>query len=366
VKTIECDLCEKKFLTLNHMKRHKLSHTSIEVRKQTCPQCGVKVTKLKQHERIVHQKELHIPCTEKDCKTKFPTIYHLEKHIRSVHEKAKLACPHCDLILGRESLRSHIRIVHDKRRDHICMECKKTFQTKTHLNNHVSRVHRNIREKCPDCGKMVQYLKNHYRFVHLNVKNFPCEHCDSRFITNTALKEHCNTVHFYEHLECPECGDMVQNIVQHIQKAHGKRKKYNCSRCKKSFKYRTDLSKHITMDHLENKLKLSALGLMTSDDLLRNGRESNLQDTTTITRKLQLETKLEETCEVMDLHEDKPTVIDRLVKQKLSDGIGVLSCKEENKDIFSLHSEDQFYPPVEIVDTLHREDTIETVKLMFR
>ena len=76
--------------------------------------------------------------------------------------------------------------------------------------------------------------------------------------------------------------------------------------------------------------------------------------------------KLEKMDKVMDLMVDKLAVIDRLAKQNLSGGIGVLSCKEENKDIFSLHSEDQSCPPVEIVDTLHREDTIETVKLMFR
>jgi len=136
-----------------------VSHISKDIRMQTCPQCGVKVVSLKQHERIVHQKDLHIPCTEKDCKTMFVTIHHLKQHVKNVHEKAKLACPQCEVMLGVDNLKRHIRIVHEKRRDHICMECNKTFQTKTHLTNHELRVHRSMKEKCPDCGKFVQDVK---------------------------------------------------------------------------------------------------------------------------------------------------------------------------------------------------------------
>jgi len=366
VKTMECDVCNKKFMTPNLLKKHKVSHISIDLRKQTCPQCGVKVISLNQHDRMVHQNELHIPCTEKDCNKMFVTIHHLKRHIRNVHEKAKLACPQCEIMLGVDNLKRHIRIVHDKRRDHNCMECKKTFQTKTHLNNHVSRVHRKIREKCPDCGKLVQDVKNHHRFVHQKVKNFPCEHCDSRFVTSKTLREHVNNVHLDEHLPCPECGKMVKYLYYHLRYVHKKKKKYRCTKTKKSYIYKTDLSKHTRMAHMKNQTECSSMGLMVSDDLPKNVRESNLQDYTTNRRKPQLETKLEETNEVMDLLEAKPAVIDRLAKQNLSGGIGVLSCKEENMDIFSFQSEDQSCPPVEIVDTLHRENKVKMVKLNFR
>merc|ERR1712227_567219 len=106
--------------TQDLLRKHKVSHTNIDMRKHACPQCGVKVINLKQHERTVHQKFLHIPCTEKDCKTMFVTIYHLKQHIKNVHEKAKLACPQCEMMLGVDNLKRHIRIVHEKRRDHIC------------------------------------------------------------------------------------------------------------------------------------------------------------------------------------------------------------------------------------------------------
>ena len=92
------------------------------------------------------------------------------------------------------------------------------------------------------------------------------------------------------------------------------------------------------MVHTKKQLKYPTIGLITNDDLLQNLRESDLEDNTTNGRKLQPEIKLEEASQVMDLLVDKPEVIDRLGLYKLVfDGIGVLSCKEEeNKDIFSL------------------------------
>ena len=265
-KTLECDLCRKKFLTPFTLKKHQRTHTAIEERTQTCLKCGVAVTNMKQHERFVHQKDLPFSCPEEDCQTKFTSSLHLRKHMESVHDKTKLACPQCNKMMGVNSLASHIRIVHQKQRNSECPECHKTFQNKSHLRNHLQRVHLGMKQACPDCGKQVQDLHSHRQFVHLKVKNFPCNQCDTRCTTNTALKKHVSSVHLDQRSECPECFEMVKHLEQHIRQRHRDAKRqHQCAECQKLFTCGTYLAKHIMRVHLEMKATCPDCGLETKD-----------------------------------------------------------------------------------------------------
>ena len=265
-KTVECDLCHKKFLTPFALKKHRVTHTAIEERAQTCQKCGVEVTNMKQHERFVHQKDLPFSCPEEDCQTKFTSSLHLRKHMESVHNKMKLACPQCKKMIGVNSLASHIRIVHQKQRNYVCPECQKTFQNKSHLRNHLQRVHLGMKQACPDCGKQVQDLHSHRQFVHLKVRNFPCDQCDTRCTTSTALKKHVSTVHLDQRSECPECFEMVKHLEQHIRQRHREAKRqHQCAECQKFFATGSYLAKHIMHVHLEMKQTCTDCGLETKD-----------------------------------------------------------------------------------------------------
>ena len=265
-KTLECEYCQKMFLTPFILKKHMETHTSLESRLQSCPKCGVEVTNMKQHERYVHQKDLPYSCDEEGCETRFTSKNHRRKHIESVHEKTKTECPQCGKIIGLGSMNSHIKFVHEKRRDYVCPQCQKTFQNKSHLRNHVQRVHLHMREECPQCGKMVQDLHNHRQFVHLGVKNFPCKHCETRCTTSTALKKHISSVHLGEVDECPMCGDKVKHLEQHIKQRHSDmKKKYQCAECEKFFSCGSYLSKHIMRVHLEMRETCTDCGLETKD-----------------------------------------------------------------------------------------------------
>ena len=265
-KTLKCEYCDQKFVTPFTLKKHQLTHTALEERTQPCPKCGADVLNMKQHDRFVHQKDLPYGCEEEGCVTRFTSLLHMKNHMESVHEKVKIGCPQCGKMIGTGSLRSHVKIVHEKRRDYICPECEKTFQNKSHLRNHVQRVHLNMREECPDCGKMVQDLHNHRTFVHLKVKNFPCELCDTRCTTSTALRKHISSVHKEEKQECPECGDSVKHLEQHMKQRHSDVKKfYQCAECEKFFTCGSYLSKHIMRVHLEMRETCPSCGLETKD-----------------------------------------------------------------------------------------------------
>ena len=53
------------------------------------------------------------------------------------------ACPQCDAAFGRaDSLRTHVRTVHEQRRDHACPQCDAAFGEAGNLRRHVRTVHK--------------------------------------------------------------------------------------------------------------------------------------------------------------------------------------------------------------------------------
>lgn len=197
----KCDVCQKGFISKNKLRQHMIVHTR---EKKMCELCSTEVVNLAQHVMMVHDNARAFNCEVEGCSTSFFTKMAQRKHMLHVHEGVKYLCEICNKQVV--SLRSHIKIVHQKVRAHTCPECKKTFQTTTHLRLHIARVHLKVREKCGECGKEVQDLYSHRLFVHQKQKNFPCDQCDTRCATSTALKTHIASVHLGERVKCPDCG----------------------------------------------------------------------------------------------------------------------------------------------------------------
>jgi len=358
-KTLVCEVCRKLFCKpdglANHMKRHAVRQ------KKTCLECGVEVLNMRQHVRFVHEKDLPFKC-KLGCSTRFSSKNALNKHNASVHEGKRVECPKCFKMVT--SLRNHTKIVHDKVRDHVCPMCQKTFQARAHLRNHVTRVHLGLKDKCPECDKWVQDLKNHRNFVHMKVANFPCDQCDRKCITSTALKLHVSSVHLGEKVECAECGEKVCKayLNNHIRKQHQAKEKFECGECGKSYTCRTYLAKHIQRVHLELREKCNVCGLETKDlyrhskytDCGREGyvirsrvREKKIKTeiatetplgrkTRTSTRRKVFEKKVDETFEDSDSDVVIVEVFDSDVKtEEVTDMYEEQDLKEEMDDMKS-------------------------------
>ena len=57
------------------------------------------------------------------------------------------ACLHCAAAFGTASnLTTHVRTVHEKRRDHACPHCAAAFGTASNLTKHVRAVHEKRRD----------------------------------------------------------------------------------------------------------------------------------------------------------------------------------------------------------------------------
>jgi len=186
-----CNVCNSSFHTKRQLGHHKLIHTKV---KKECPVCGVEVKNLKQHMDMVHQtNDTRIPCDVEGCNTTFVSKHSKAQHVQFVHEGMRYTCGLCNQQV--RSIKTHMRYVHAKEKNHKCPECEKSFQTTTHLRTHVARVHLGIKMKCEDCGKMVQDLHSHQVYVHKQPKNFPCDQCDKRFHTISSLKSHIEAQH---------------------------------------------------------------------------------------------------------------------------------------------------------------------------
>jgi len=243
-----CDHCDKKFASIDKLKTHMSTHTQ---GLKTCEICHAEVRKLEQHMRGVHTGEGKLTCEVEGCKTTFMSKLALKKHMLHVHEGVKYECEIC----GKEvvNLRMHVKLVHEQIRNYKCPECSKSFQTLTHLRTHVARVHLNAREKCPDCGKMVQDLYSHVRFVHQQTKNFPCDQCDRRCATSYELKNHIRSVHLGKKVTCPDCGMKVTKdaLTKHRKKCFSSSEfaKYQCHVCQDRFILKENLERHLSNKH---------------------------------------------------------------------------------------------------------------------
>ena len=114
--------------------------------------------------------------------------------------------------VNSNDLKIHIMAKHTNRRPFKCEECIKTFVTKSHLKSH-QKTHskrrkfhyklkrggdRNIRCEYTDCDT---YFKNktalaiHTKRYHTTVKQFECNECLRKFLTELQLKEHQKILH---------------------------------------------------------------------------------------------------------------------------------------------------------------------------
>ena len=90
-------------------------------------------------------------CACSRCDSTFADASHLRTHVRMVHEKRRdHTCPHCPATFAQAcDLARHVRTVHEKRREHTCPHCAAAFGTAGHLAT-----------MCAQCTMWVRQLSN--------------------------------------------------------------------------------------------------------------------------------------------------------------------------------------------------------------
>ena len=129
------------------------------------------------------------------CSKVFSDSTHMVKHMRNIHAKIKdYKCPTCGKAFSQKShLTRHIKTVHQMSRPHQCPDCGQSFTLAQNMKTHRESVHLGIRYPCtwtPPPGDFEEYtfscnktfaekthLNNHIKKIHLKNFYFECQIC---------------------------------------------------------------------------------------------------------------------------------------------------------------------------------------------
>ena len=234
---IICTICQKKFRTPHGLRIHKRDIHEVIPQNKTfpCDTCGevfLKYRHMNNH-RIVEHGSGH---TCNYCGKNFKRKGAFKQHI-NLHESEKGGYI-CD-ICGKEH--DHITHLREHKRRHLepvipggfkceIPECLKAFDKLTSLRNHYKNVHtqRVKRIPCGYCSKMFYRNRDkieHENSLHLNNKEYKCDHCDFETARRTYLTSHIKGVHSGQMFYCdfPGCDksyNLKRNLVAHKQRVH--------------------------------------------------------------------------------------------------------------------------------------------------
>ena len=266
---MQCDFCEKSFTQSFHLREHKTRHHEDEMN-TILEQKNLQIKKHQDNddkqEELKESTSTTFVCNV--CNKVLHSEYILNQHMTFIHHSRKYAkdgaaeikCQNCDQTFkSNNTLRNHLRVVHEGIKNHVCDSCGKAFSSKPNLTSHITYVHKGVREcTCTICGNLFrdkQVLKSHIMAVHELKKEHTCENCGKAFSYAKTLRAHLASIHSigmrYNCQHCGKCFGTKYNLDTHIGSVH-EGKKFQCSFCEKSFTQTQVLGAHIKKVHPEH------------------------------------------------------------------------------------------------------------------
>ena len=227
----KCSKCPKTFTKASHMKRHMDTHENIRSKCDIC------------------------------CKD-FIFKKSLDTHIKTVHEeKRDYKCDICGKSSSSiQNYKSHLKIHRSGANEEVkrlkCNVCYKTFKTRHSFNYHKKTQH-NKAYNCHICEKVYQIpalLANHITTEHEGVQkpNLSCSQCNNTFVNESNLRDHIDIVHQgIKKFKCGLCNQTFgykSHLNDHLM-SHAGNKRFKCNQCEKSYFKNNHLKRHMTVAH---------------------------------------------------------------------------------------------------------------------
>ncbi|CAO2633130.1 Zinc finger protein 652-A [Lemmus lemmus] len=214
-----CGQCGKRFQLESELQLHRQTDCERNIQCVTCGKAFKKLWSLHEHNKIVHgYAEKKFSC--EICEKKFYTMAHVRKHMVAHTKDMPFTCETCGKSFKRSmSLKVH-SLQHSGEKPFRCENCNERFQYKYQLRSHMS-IHIGHKQfMCQWCGKdfnMKQYFDEHMK-THTGEKPYICEICGKSFTSRPNMKRHRRTHTGEKPYPCDVCGQRFR--FSNMLKAH--------------------------------------------------------------------------------------------------------------------------------------------------
>ncbi|NXT38975.1 ZN652 protein, partial [Pelecanoides urinatrix] len=176
-KKFSCEICEKKFYTMAHVRKHMVAHT--KDMPFTCETCGKSFKRsmsLKVHS-LQHSGEKPFKCEVRSCVCSHPMSSQTGTKTR---------------IWGKIFHFLGLPLIHIGHKQFMCQWCGKDFNMKQYFDEHMKTHTGEKPYICEICGKSFTSRPNmkRHRRTHTGEKPYPCDVCGQRFRFSNMLKAH--------------------------------------------------------------------------------------------------------------------------------------------------------------------------------
>ncbi|NXL12310.1 ZN652 protein, partial [Mesembrinibis cayennensis] len=213
-----CDKCGKRFLLESELLLHHQTDCEKNIQCVTCGKGFKKLWSLHEHNKIVHgYAEKKFSC--EICEKKFYTMAHVRKHMVAHTKDMPFTCETCGKSFKRSmSLKVH-SLQHSGEKPFKC-EVRSCVSSPRRLRSHMS-IHIGHKQfMCQWCGKdfnMKQYFDEHMK-THTGEKPYICEICGKSFTSRPNMKRHRRTHTGEKPYPCDVCGQRFR--FSNMLKAH--------------------------------------------------------------------------------------------------------------------------------------------------
>ncbi|XP_059607698.1 zinc finger protein 62 homolog [Phlebotomus argentipes] len=262
----ECAICSKRFKRKTQIAAHVMTHSK-ERKVYSCQICGIErmsLRSVRNHESTHKKGEKLMECKVEGCKKAFNKKTFLNEHIAKTHKEVWQT-----MVSKKPATKTEARVKKVKEKRHVCAICGKAFYHRRDIRHHVT-IHSTERKfpcsKCPKRFTSEQRLNTHMRLHDDENGPYPCEVCGKVFRISEYLRIHLKRHTGEDCVNCQVCGlrlASLRNLRNHLKSFHEEtdtgfpRNQFTCDICGKNCYNKQSFDGHMFSHTNEKSVKCS-------------------------------------------------------------------------------------------------------------